>query len=474
MYFIDFLSESRRDKFFEKESNKTNFGGFLSLLYFIITILITTFYILDYTLNDKYEIQSLSLFNFLSLEEIMKINENPELNPELDFYFELLDSNNEHLSERFQLYENSTGQLLQKIDNYYHVKTKVSDLELFIVYYCDFDECLINNEDSSSAYLDLLMYYKGFKLTHQDDDCPLKELKDSYFSINFPFSFNFPTLQILNWHNIIYKEQKDISTFFSNKKEYTGGYIESYKTILLDKNSKIILGNDTKSILTKIDLLNNHLRQVEYKRTKRGKLDIVATIGALITIIKSLFIKLYEHFSVNYNNYKVIEQILFKKKKGNLNEGNIPLKEIDLDSINILKDIPLEENSDENENIGNCQLNNNAPFNNENKKGNNLVITNSNSKNISLIENINDSKDYLDSNYFCFFFKYLFCQHNEKYKKKKQFINLCNEILLKYMSIDSILYNQIILENLLKDYNWNFPYLNRIDNNELINKLKNI
>ena len=41
-----------------------------------------------------------------------------------------------------------------------------------------------------------------------------------------------------------------------------------------------------------------------------------------------------------------------------------------------------------------------------------------------------------------------------------------------FLSVESILYNQIMLENLFKDYNWNNQELNNIDNNEFIIKLK--
>jgi len=47
-----------------------------------------------------------------------------------------------------------------------------------------------------------------------------------------------------------------------------------------------------------------------------------------------------------------------------------------------------------------------------------------------------------------------------------------NNILYKYLSIDSLLYNQIKLENLFKDYKWNNPALNEIQNNKMIMKLK--
>ena len=58
--------------------------------------------------------------------------------------------------------------------------------------------------------------------------------------------------------------------------------------------------------------------------------------------------------------------------------------------------------------------------------------------------------------------------------RKQEFLHICNEIMLKYLSIDSILYYQMKLENLLIDYKWNFTILNNIEKNYLIKKLKNI
>ena len=72
-----------------------------------------------------------------------------------------------------------------------------------------------------------------------------------------------------------------------------------------------------------------------------------------------------------------------------------------------------------------------------------------------------------------FFLNNLYCNCCYKFKPQK-IIHTCNEILLKYASIDSILYNQILLENLLKDYKLNNPELSTIYNNELIFKLKTL
>ena len=75
------------------------------------------------------------------------------------------------------------------------------------------------------------------------------------------------------------------------------------------------------------------------------------------------------------------------------------------------------------------------------------------------------------------FFDYLF---NEIYDgrcgklKKRHLIQKCNEIVSKYYSIECVVSYLIKLENLLKDYRWNNPGLNNLENNELILDLKNL
>ena len=55
-----------------------------------------------------------------------------------------------------------------------------------------------------------------------------------------------------------------------------------------------------------------------------------------------------------------------------------------------------------------------------------------------------------------FFLNNIYCKNWEicsKYKVQQEIIYLYNAINMKYLSIDSILYNQIMIENLFKDYN---------------------
>ena len=59
-----------------------------------------------------------------------------------------------------------------------------------------------------------------------------------------------------------------------------------------------------------------------------------------------------------------------------------------------------------------------------------------------------------------------------KKRKAQNVIHLCNKIVYKYASIDTLVENQIILEKLFKDYKWNQPSLNNLENNNLFIQLK--
>lgn len=70
-----------------------------------------------------------------------------------------------------------------------------------------------------------------------------------------------------------------------------------------------------------------------------------------------------------------------------------------------------------------------------------------------------------------FFLNNLYCKCCSRFRNQ-EILNICNKILYKYISLDSIAYNQILLENLFKDYKWNNPNLRNINNNNLIIELR--
>ena len=70
MHPLDIISSSPNLYILQKNSNKTNFGGFLFLIYLLAILLIFIIYIIDYVQNDKYIIQSFEHFNLKTDEEI--------------------------------------------------------------------------------------------------------------------------------------------------------------------------------------------------------------------------------------------------------------------------------------------------------------------------------------------------------------------------------------------------------------------
>ena len=78
--------------------------------------------------------------------------------------------------------------------------------------------------------------------------------------------------------------------------------------------------------------------------------------------------------------------------------------------------------------------------------------------------------DLIEINFIQFLLNHIYFKRKHK-RKEQKVIDVCNNIISKYISIDFILYNQIIFESLLKDYKLNDNNLKTIWNNSLIKKL---
>ena len=116
-------------------------------------------------------------------------------------------------------------------------------------------------------------------------------------------------------------------------------------------------------------------------------------------------------------------------------------------------------------------------------KNNNLIEKNNNETNDNNINKEKGDSDKFENNkddrYLPKLHFYDFFANNIYTKKccgsnKQEIISSCNEIILKLYSVDNVLHNIIMLENLFKDYKWNDPNLNDIENNEMIKNLKSL
>ena len=170
----------------------------------------------------------------------------------------------------------------------------------------------------------------------------------------------------------------------------------------------------------------------------------------------------FSFYAKNFDNYKLLRKILSSPKE--------PIKEIELASH-------LKEDNKNKNSVLNKDINNLGPLIEKGTDENKVNI-----EDINTYKNINDNLTneettsiILNKLSFYDFFYNNFYSKCCKRRKKQEIINMTNQIIYKYLSTDSLLYNQIILENLFRDYKWNNSSLNNIQNNKMIaNFISNI
>jgi hypothetical protein len=374
------------------------------------------------------------------------------------------DYNEEHFGINFL--DTKTGQRYQISfgENYI---TKLYNLAFEIYYICNqtvFDSqgiCELNDEEKEhnklfNAY-EITFNYTGQKVDHQNSESPLKNeyiQNDFMFSINDKMSFSQ-----LKWKTIKYTEERGLLGMFDDwfgiSNEYYGGlfmdplvynieYPESFKE--METQGLKLIG----MIMVNKDDPNNYMDL--YSRTKKGVFDPISSICSLALTVFNAFTFVYcGYYSDNFDNYKIVEKVLSKNKKR-------PIKMKDVSD-----NIEISDDSDKKDAL----LNSNSDNNEENK------IDNDKEKDQNSNNDINEKEEerILPRLHF---YDFLFNNfYSKKYcpSLKHDLLVTCNEIVSKYNSVDYILYNQMKLENLLKDYKWNNPKLSDIQNNELMKEI---
>ena len=305
MHPLDFISDSPNLFILHKESNKTNFGGVLFLLYIITMIIIIIYYSINYSNNNnKFTIQSLYHFNPKSEEEIEATNKDERFNQNISFFVNL-SFNEEFLDKRFKLYNLHEKKEINRESDF---SIKTNDFDLLLYYQCEEENCTdyYKNFDNNNNKFQLVLIYDGFSLDHQNEDEPIQ--RDYTFLERYNLKFNNSTLINNIWENIFYTEKK---SYFLGEDNYNKscGYINNYY-----KFEYPLTKNETHILLAEIAIFNDYLKYIEYKRVKFSKLDLLANILSLLSNIffgTRILMKLY---SKKFNNYKIIENILSKKK----------------------------------------------------------------------------------------------------------------------------------------------------------------
>lgn len=251
---------------------------------------------------------------------------------------------------------------------------------------------------------------------------------------------------------------------------YIGGKFQRYISRIEDKNTYIIDVSDCRYmyqfIIRSIDYTNAILYE-DYKRKSKSFLDILPDVFSLwISLYNFLSLIFSKFYSKSFDKYKIIENLLSRQKKF--------LPKI-IKKINKTKDINLEDNLieyDLNENnynnlhnINDSIISENDDVLNKKENDDNNLINKEYSDRILpkrgffdfIYNNINDFIDFENC-----------CHH-----KKQDIIRDCKKIIFKYYSIENLLFNQILFENLIEDYKWNNPKLKNILNNNSFNNIKN-
>jgi hypothetical protein len=332
--------------------------------------------------------------------------------------------------------------------NYINVTKNVTSFHFELLYKCDNDsdlKCSLRETDKNiSNFGDNFafhFYHPVFTLNHSN---PNPFHKKHFLIWSYIFDFKNPTHYALSWNIIKYKDQKGLFDIFNSwtgkKNEYLDGYIQEYMpTPVLSPYRHS--SSDKYKVMGSIRIYNLYLSYEEYKRKNIKFMSVLANICALFSSIKGIIEKIFAYYSKNYDNHKMISSIMSTKIKNN-SENKKTHFEL----------LPLSKDNDNDSDNDNLQKN--------------LIINESDDDNKS--ENFNLKKisclQYLLNNIYC---KKLGFNIQDR-------INICNEIIEKYMSYENILYHQIMLEQLLLDYKWNDDSLKNMLNNCLITKLKNL
>ena len=476
---LDFISKAPNFSIFKEDANKTNLGGFLFMVYIIIILLLALVYFYDYVTNDKYQFNYSIVKGYKDIDQELKKMENVRLNAKVSLVKDYPYKKYEYLSEDFIIVDfgklrqnhgvinssstsNDDECIITQDKNYEY---NVNGAQLGVLYRCNKTDCAIRDKDKIKLTSYTLFFdYQGFSIDHQDPEKPLRLLSDdNYLSYQIQFLSN-SNIIYLNWGLIEYEEEKGVfgKTFdkaTGNKYKYYGGDYKSMDTFTDDGHMKDFPQNfwnitdlDGNSFIMLLCLISvsDTYEYERYTRKKLSVLDILANIASLSSTALNLMGLAYGIlYSANYNNYKIIENILTKKMKVNIikntkNDEYLEKAKIELKGDLIEKDL-IEKGINE-------------------QDGDDIIEEEGNKMKSSSI-NLSIPR----------FIDFLFHKFYAKccgYSSRHILINSCNDIVAKYITIENILYNQMKLECLWKDYKWNNPQFQKGVKEDLILDLK--
>ena len=481
MKFFDIISESPKTCIFQKYSNKTNLGGILTVAYLIFLISIIVGYMYDYYVYDQYQ-YNYFYKKFLNDEQIEKKKNDFQYNPPLNFSFEVKNKNNVTLNNNFTILITDIINIndLDDMDEKEFLKKtkevkmgeiitkKVDEFLVILSFRCKGKNCtsLAKKNKLFKEKLNFTLSYSSKIIDFESSDSPVIN-QTNIFTIPFitkKYFFIYPIWEFYNYEEQIGIFSRLMNYMTNTPNNWTFGQIVNYE---FEDNSdsednKIIYDNESDieykivSVLYNINVLNGiHL----YKRKAITLIDYFANIAALCSTVFNLLTKIFGAlYSKNFDNYKIVENILSKEiQNAKLNKIKYNKIESEFNLETNLIENNLEENKD------NSLFPDKDSYNNENEAINKM-------DNITEDENDYEITKLPKLRFYEFFFNLVYSKCCT-YIKRQKLIDSCSQIMYKYFSVENILYNQILFENLISDYHWNNPKLKSIHKKELILEL---
>ena len=309
-----------------------------------------------------------------------------------------------------------------------------------------------------------------FTIAYIEDDETLIDYYDTHYIYDYnPIS-----------NNIEYNKKKYLKNSKCAKKqakknnEYNDEYGDEYNEYEYEENEYDEYEDENEDYYPREDPKFYHVATImsnpiskynNYKRNSISFSTVLANIGALFSTLNVVFAFIFRFYSKNFDNYQIVDKVLrseLSKNKNSIKINNIN-KQLELNEIKL---------KDKDKNISEPLISNISEKDPEKESDNiNLEDKKLTDEENNENEAAEEQQEILPKlSFFDFYLNNLYFKCCQR-KQKQDILQLCNNIVLKYASIDYILYNIIRLENLIQDYKWNDPNLNSIKNNELIKDL---
>ena len=227
LHKLDFLSDSPQVFIFQQNSNKTNLGGVLSLIYLIVFLILALYYISIYILEDNYSVQYLFYEQMRTRNEVEKMMNDERYNPLFDINIQLFDGpwdDSRKPDDRFVIMDSHS------VFQYGVQRKTFSEVYYLILYDClnnTKENCIIDKNLLYNNYLTFVLHYNGYILDHQNKASPLYRYENGLGNI-YRFPLDESKEYRNTWSIIKYKEEKGFFSFFdliNNQDEDYGKYI---------------------------------------------------------------------------------------------------------------------------------------------------------------------------------------------------------------------------------------------------------